>query len=447
VEALARIATLVEQTREENPGMPVVYVDAGDSEESSIRLSNLTKGVAMHQLLEFAGCAAATIGNGGLHRYSQTILKDYAQAVHYPHLLANLRNLDGSLFEGAQATALLQVGNIKLGLIGVTATIGFDQNPLYDNLYEVQSLPSFPLIHELTADLRTQGADVVVLLSHLGLPDDIMASFEIQESIPIIISAHTHHLAPAGIWSGKTLIASTGAFGTHLGRLDLRWDGEKLHIEKVTVIPLSDDVPQHEGFQEKLAEIEADVAARLQTVVGYLEEPLELAYDRPCAAASLVAEALRKRADAEIGLVTAGNAFKAGLPAGPLTRLALWEACPSPAKPCVTNLTGEQLTLMVRRGNDVELAMDAPRILRFRPRGLLNLSGAVWRDGQLFVGEQPVEPGRRYKVAMTDWEMSTYAKLREPDWQLALSIERQTIVRDVVEEHLQGKLTNGLVIE
>src|SRR6266568_4847367 len=112
VEALARIATLVEQTREENPGMPVVYVDAGDSEESSIRLSNLTKGVAMHQLLEFAGCAAATIGNGGLHRYSQTILKDYAKAVHYPHLLANLRNLDGSLFEGAQATALLQVGTI-----------------------------------------------------------------------------------------------------------------------------------------------------------------------------------------------------------------------------------------------------------------------------------------------------------------------------------------------
>jgi 5'-nucleotidase/UDP-sugar diphosphatase len=100
VEGLARIATLVERVRAENPDIPVLYMDAGDSEENSQRLSNLTKGVAMHRLLSAAGCAVATVGNGGIMRYSQHILKDYARAARYPHLLANLRNADDSPLEG-----------------------------------------------------------------------------------------------------------------------------------------------------------------------------------------------------------------------------------------------------------------------------------------------------------------------------------------------------------
>ncbi len=56
VEGLARIATLVEQIRIENPAIPVLYFDTGDIEENSIRLSNLTKGVAMYRLLNAAGC-------------------------------------------------------------------------------------------------------------------------------------------------------------------------------------------------------------------------------------------------------------------------------------------------------------------------------------------------------------------------------------------------------
>jgi 2',3'-cyclic-nucleotide 2'-phosphodiesterase (5'-nucleotidase family) len=43
VEGLARIATLVEQIRAKNPDVPVLFFDAGDIEETSSRLSNLTR--------------------------------------------------------------------------------------------------------------------------------------------------------------------------------------------------------------------------------------------------------------------------------------------------------------------------------------------------------------------------------------------------------------------
>jgi len=49
VDGLARVATLVETACRESTH-PVLYMDAGDVEETTNRLSNITKGVAMHRL-------------------------------------------------------------------------------------------------------------------------------------------------------------------------------------------------------------------------------------------------------------------------------------------------------------------------------------------------------------------------------------------------------------
>src|SRR6202165_1053337 len=100
VEGLARIATLVEQIRADNPGIPVLFFDAGDVEETSRRLSNLTKGAEMHRWLNMVGCDAAAVGNGGMMRYGYQVLQDYAVVARYPQLLANVRLPDGSPLPG-----------------------------------------------------------------------------------------------------------------------------------------------------------------------------------------------------------------------------------------------------------------------------------------------------------------------------------------------------------
>ena len=81
IEGLARIATLVEQVRMENPDIPVLYVDGGDIEETAEYISNVTRGVAMHRLLSVAGCQVAAVGNGGILRYGPQLLEEYAVAV------------------------------------------------------------------------------------------------------------------------------------------------------------------------------------------------------------------------------------------------------------------------------------------------------------------------------------------------------------------------------
>ena len=143
IEGLARIATLVERTRAENPEIPVLYLDAGDCEETSVRLSNLTKGVGMYRLLRAAGCAVSTIGNGGLIRYSHHILPEYARAAGFPLLLANLLKPDGTLLDGVQASTILTVGSLKLGIVGLTATrmsTHLSDNPSLS--YDVFGLPA-----------------------------------------------------------------------------------------------------------------------------------------------------------------------------------------------------------------------------------------------------------------------------------------------------------------
>lgn len=89
-----------------------------------------------------------------------------------------------------------------------------------------------------------------------------------------------------------------------------------------------------------------------------------------------MADTLRHRFKADIGVVVAGQAFKGGLEVGPLTRKALWDVSDSTGTPGVMTLTGEQVLMMLRNGLNAE----RPRTLRARARGFLHISG-VRRQG------------------------------------------------------------------
>ena len=133
-------------------------------------------------------------------------------------------------------------------------------------------------------------------------------------------------------------------------------------------------------------------------------------------------------------MVTAGAAFSAPLPAGPLTRGALYEACPSPAVSGAAELTGAQLREIVAKGIDPEFATDLPRAFRGRPRGLIHLSGAEVQNGDLLVGGDPVNDARVYRVAGTDWELDTYGGYAKPEWGLKVEYDMPYILREVVED-------------
>ncbi len=431
VEQLARAATVVERARADTE-TPVLFFDAGDSEEHSFRLSNLTKGVALHRLLSAAGCDAAAVGNAALPRYGPDVLAAQAAVARYPLLLANIVRPDGTSIPGTRPAALLQAGELRLGVIGVTAEIP----NTYDRYFGLRALPLLATIRELATQLRHDGAQVIVLLSHLGLPADREAAAELQGVVDLIVGAHSHDLLPEGLRVGRVAIVQAGEYGQHVGRVELLWDGWQLHAERMDLVPLGPNIPQSPAVLGEIAAVEADTTHFMDEVIGELAAPLDFAADRECGVGNLTADMLRERMDADVGLVMVGPAFTGGLPGGALRRLALWEVCTSPANPGVASLNGVHLLALVRRGLDPEFARERPRVLRGQARGLIHLSGAEVRGGVLLVGGTPVDEARTYRVAATDWELENYGGYAQAEWGLEVRLDVPTIVREALEEYL-----------
>ncbi|HVB23072.1 MAG TPA: bifunctional UDP-sugar hydrolase/5'-nucleotidase [Ktedonobacteraceae bacterium] len=433
IEGLARIATLVEQVRAEHPGIPVLYVDGGDIEETAEYISNVTRGVAMHRLLSVASCQVATVGNGGILRYGFQLLEEYAAGAEYPLLLANLQTARGDILPGTVPTTILEAGSLRIGFIGVTATM----SNIYETYFGLRSFPEVPLVRELATKLRQQGANSVILLSHLGLPDDRLLAEAVQGDIDLIIGAHTHDVLPEGEWIGKIPIAQAGMYAEYLGRIDMQWDGTHMAVQRMSLIPVIEDIPQAARVLEEKHIIEQEVQSFLNESVGDLAEPLDFATDRECGTANLAADMLRERMHADIGLITASVGMITPLSAGPLTRKTLWDACPSPANPGVTHMTGAQLTTLIMKGLDPEFAKDTPRAMRGMKRGLIHLSGAVIRDGRILIHDEPIEPERTYRVAASDWELGTYGGCADAAWELNPTYDIPVIIREALEDYLQ----------
>jgi 2',3'-cyclic-nucleotide 2'-phosphodiesterase (5'-nucleotidase family) len=415
IDGLARVATLVERERAA-ADHPVLYVDVGDIEESTVRLSNITKGAGMHRVLSAAGCEMSCVGNATWLRYGPQVLTAAAAEATYPLLLANLRPV-----AGVTPSAVVQVAGDRIGFIGITDPFPRFLGSGLD--YGIESVPILPLVRELARELRAEGANLVVLLSHVGYEnpnldlDDRVLAHELQDDVDLIIGAHSHTLLPAGDRSHGVPIAQAGAFAEHLGRVEI--DGEAVSI---SVVPVDGDVAPSSAVLAAAAEAERDADAFLDQEIGVLDASLDVEY---------VAEVMRERMHADVGLAVEGAMLGHDLPPGVVTRRVLWDVCHSTANPGVVEMDGARLATILERGHDPEFQRSTRRALRGKPAGRLGVVGLAGAP----------EPGRMYRVAATDAELESYGGLVEDEWQLEVQYDFPTIVREAIEEHLRADAT------
>jgi len=274
-------------------------------------------------------------------------------------------------------------------------------------------------VRRVAGRLRADGAELVVLLSHMGLDpehvpetDDVLAR-ELAGDVDLILGAHSHHELPDGLRVGDVLIAQAGSHARWLGRVDLD-DGRAT----ASLLPVTDAIPPHPRVLEAVERAERDLSAYLDEVldevIAVLDEPLD---------AARVAELLRRRFDADVGLAVEGAVLDRPLPAGPLRRGDLWEACHTGANPGVANVPGRVLLRMLERGASREFQEGRSRSLRGRARGPLRLAGPA-----------EVEADRTYRVAATDVELGGFFGLA--DERLEARYDFPTILREAIAEEL-----------
>jgi 2',3'-cyclic-nucleotide 2'-phosphodiesterase (5'-nucleotidase family) len=415
----------------------VLYLDAGDIEETNNRLSSATKGVAMHSLLSTAGCDAATVGNGGLLRYSHLQLAQYAQVAAYPLLLANLVLANGEPIAGVQFSTLLEVGDIRVGVIGLT-----DPFSVYSSLFGLTTLEVVPLVRGLALELRQTGADLIVVLSHLGWerrePEamtDQKLALGLQDEIDLIIGAHTHHLLEHGVQLGRVWVAQAGKYAQHLGCIELEQRGGAWDIvcgvETITpaIVPDPQILAHIKNLEQQLEVQMAEVVCVLGS--DYVYHELE-----QCTVGTLVAEALRDYWNADVGLSIAGIGFRHDLHKGELTRGMVVESLTTAANPMQVKLCGWQLLEVVKRGQDPKNAAK-PLLRGGLALGFLHVAGMTRRDEQWFVGTAPLDLEKVYTAAATDAELDGSFAYMDTDWTLQPECHIDVVLNQVVLAYLQ----------
>ncbi len=445
VDALARIGTMAGEMRRRlaAEGRSVLLWDAGDAEDRTFLECDVTKGAAMMALLSAAGYDLAALGNAVVFSYGPQVAEALTQAAAFPILACNLFYPNPSvLVAGPQASALLRIGGLHLGVVGLTAA-----SELY-HIYGAVTPDPVPLVAREVQGLRARGARFIALLSHLGTKSDARVA-EAVPGIGLIVAGHDHRVLEQPLVVGDTWIVSTGEYGRYLGRVDMEIDRETgaVRQRQACLLPVGDDVPPSPAVRAALDDERVRVQALLATPVGRLAQDLDLAPDRECGMGDLLADVLRERLRTDVAISAPGT-MACGLPAGQVTLGDLCRACSTPGNPAKAVLTGAQIQDLLERGLDPRVSEARPKALRGQMMGIPQVSGLRYRcrrDGRggrrlsgAWVGAEPLSPARRYSVAASDIEFSQlfgYLSLAHSE----ATYEVPTVLREAVQEHLASR--------
>ncbi|CAG1021845.1 5'-nucleotidase / UDP-sugar diphosphatase [Methylococcales bacterium] len=443
IRSLERIATLAKQIRAEvqaQGGFCALW-DAGDAEDSTLFESGMTKGSAVAALLRAAGYDQATLGNSTPMRYGFQVIPELSRRFGQPLLAANMFDaMTGHLLSGLAPFAIRTFGDTQVGIIGVTAP-----STIYSVFKGVRVDDPIPLLPDLIAQVRAQGAQTIVLLSHLGFSEDQKVAQQVK-GIDLIIGGHSHtELNPPVVVNG-TLIAQAGEYGRFLGRLDLEIDASGKIVEHHgTLIPVDDAIAPDADVQSAYVVEQENVRAMTFRVIGELRGPLGKTDDQECATGNLLADALLERVKgAQIALVFAGH-WQTGLEAGPLTLGVLNAAIRSTANPARVELTGEQIRHFIIQALKPENSARRPRNTRGIALGWPHVAGLTAHYSpdhpdsiEIWVGDEPLQADRKYCVAGTDlefWDAPAYpGYLAIPENQIDLEVP--IIMPEVIEEYI-----------
>jgi 5'-nucleotidase len=309
----------------------------------------------------------------------------------------------------------------------------------------LKTLEIVPLVQKLAQDLRAQGANFILVLSHLGwqhlegfeaIFNDQQLARALPDDIDLIIGAHTHHALEHGERIGRVWVAQAGDFARFLGRIELERRGNRWEVAACSLEAVTEDIPPAPAVLEEMHRIESELETWLAAPLCTLEAALDHEPAAECSAGNLVADALRDYWNAEIGLAAGSTGFTSGLEAGVITRGAMIERVSSAPNPGVVKLHGWQILNMLERGWDLEFAAERPRSYRGAARGVMHVSNMTRRGGVWFVGNEQLEPERVYEVAGTDGEFEDYAGYADPAWQLEVRYNSRIIVHEVLEAYL-----------
>ncbi|MEW6364199.1 MAG: 5'-nucleotidase C-terminal domain-containing protein [Acidobacteriota bacterium] len=239
---IARMATLVGRLKAKDEN--VLVLNAGDVFVGTFEF-NKYLGYPELKIMESL-YDAMCLGNHefdlGIDVLTGVISGSIAQSspIAMPFLCANINLKDHpGLRQFVQPRLIKDVGGIKVGIVGVTTTgaqyYSSDVAALWRNPYRAAGAQA--------AALRSQGCEVVVCISHLGLAADTLGLSQVP-GIDIIVGGHSHDALKQPIVTNGKVIVQAGEYGKYLGELAVDYDGQAVSLQNYKLHQITPDIPE-----------------------------------------------------------------------------------------------------------------------------------------------------------------------------------------------------------
>ena len=428
----AWISGYVEQVREQcrSNGEYCLLIDVGDIYQGT-PTGNYDSGTLVMDWMNLAGYDMMTLGNHDFDDGTSNALR-LCRMAGFPVVCANLvETSTGEIPEPVEPYVIMDFDGVGVAFIGLAT-------PDTYGMVDPEMLEGYIFADEAEATARymeeaeAEGADVVVIVSHLGQPPDperyldrVFTAWEAGEEyvkdfslnnaelstivpgIDVIISGHTH-IGFAEPWVNPvthTVVVQGYANGTGIGHLRLALDtdtgtlvGYDCPYGEEYISLLHDEFTPDPGIEAVIEEYRLVAESGMDDVIGEaLQEIPRGSAEHPLG--RLVADAMLDVTEADVALMNRGG-IRASIPRGPVTPRIVYEAIPFEEDLYLIRLTGAELLQVLEAGmqgrrRDMEIA------------GFTAVRNQASPDGskieEPLVNGVPLDPGLTYTLVTTGY--------------------------------------------
>jgi 5'-nucleotidase/UDP-sugar diphosphatase len=401
----ARLASVVKAERAK--GGNVLFIHAGDALSPSL-MSSLDQGEHVMTLTNMLKPDIFVPGNHEFDFGKEMFFKRMSEA-KFPLYAANIMTPEGKLIPGFKERTIIEMSGIRIGIAAATD----EDAVVLSSPGDLKFPRAIDTIEKQAAELRKEGADVVVAVVHTDrAKDEAMIR---TRAADIILSGHDHDL-----WidyDGRTAAAES-SYDAHFvtcvditfttrtgndGRREVTWYPEFRPIDTRNVVPDPEIAAIVQQYENKLSK-QLDVA--VATTAVELDSRNATVRTQEAAIGNLVADSMRVETGAEIA-ITNGGGIRGGRvyqPGSTLTRRDLMGELPFRNTLAVLQISGRAIRAGLENGFSL-LPVAGGRFPQVS--GLKIVVDASRPAGQRLVSvmadDKPLEDTRIYKLVTNDF--------------------------------------------
>ncbi|WGW03813.1 thiosulfohydrolase SoxB [Tropicibacter oceani] len=173
-------------------------------------------------------------------------------------------------------------------------------------------------------EVRAQGAELVVCLSHNGFDVDKQMASKVT-GIDVILTGHTHDALPEPVLVGDTILIASGSNGKFVSRVDLDVRDGRMMGFRHKLIPIFSDVIEPDAEVSAIIdEQRAPFKAELEEVIGQTDSLLYRRGNFNGSWDDLICDALMSEREADIAMSPGVRWGPSLIPGDNITREDIW---------------------------------------------------------------------------------------------------------------------------